>query len=148
MIPIKSCGFLIFRQADEPDATGSNRSLLLMRHADRWDLPKGHVDGRETNLQCALRELEEETAITPADIQIDPTFRFRNQYVVQRHRRGAEPGWKTLIIFLARLRRPVELQLTEHLGCQWWDWQPQLQIQPQTIDPLLRQLDRHWQGRD
>ena len=145
MIEIKSCGFLIFRQPAESDANQApDRSLLLMRHPDRWDLPKGHVDGQETNLQCALRELEEETGIGAADIQIDPTFRFRHQYVVPQHRRGPEPGWKTLIVFLAQLQRPVSLQLTEHEGCQWFDWQPGMEIQTQTIDPLLRQVDRHW----
>jgi hypothetical protein len=38
-IPIvKSCGFLIFRNV------GSSTEFLLMRHANRYDLPKGHVN--------------------------------------------------------------------------------------------------------
>ncbi len=55
----KSCGFLIYRN-------NPARSFLLMRHTDRWDLPKGHVDPNETNLECALRELKEETGIDAA----------------------------------------------------------------------------------
>ena len=43
-------------------------SFLLMRHATRWDLPKGHIDEGETEIQCALRELVEETGITADDI--------------------------------------------------------------------------------
>ena len=43
----KSCGFLIMR--GEPP-----REFLLMRHADRWDLPKGHVDPGETEMHLDL----------------------------------------------------------------------------------------------
>ena len=60
MDKVDSCGFLIFR--DDTDKRGkTKRNFLLMRHADRWDLPKGHVDPGEKKKQCALRELEEET---------------------------------------------------------------------------------------
>ncbi|MFN9976001.1 MAG: NUDIX domain-containing protein, partial [Phycisphaerae bacterium] len=45
-----SCGFLIVK-GDPID------SFLLMRHPKRWDLPKGHVDPGETEMECALREL-------------------------------------------------------------------------------------------
>lgn len=41
--------------------------ILLVRGklSGKWSLPKGHMEGRETDLQCALRELYEETGITP-----------------------------------------------------------------------------------
>ena len=52
----RSCGFLIV--AGDPV-----QSFLLMKHADRWDLPKGHVDPGETDMEAALRELEEETGM-------------------------------------------------------------------------------------
>ena len=64
MAKVKSCGFLVIRNDPNP-------SFLLMRHADRWDLPKGHVDPGESNKECALRELEEETGITVDDIEVD-----------------------------------------------------------------------------
>ena len=64
MSEIKSCGFLIVRGKPVAD-------FLLMRHTNRWDLPKGHVDLGENELQCALRELEEETSITTNEIEID-----------------------------------------------------------------------------
>ena len=53
---LTSCGFLIARQQFDLE-------LLIMEHADRLDLPKGHVDPGETQMQCALRELEEETGL-------------------------------------------------------------------------------------
>ena len=69
---VKSCGFLILR-GDPPC------EFLLMRHADRWDLPKGHVDRGETEMECALRELHEETGITADDIELIDRFRFTTQ---------------------------------------------------------------------
>ena len=69
--------------------------FLLMRHTDRWDLPKGHVDPGETELQCALRELEEETSITINDIEIDNDFRFTTQYPVvsKKKDRSVKKRW-------------------------------------------------------
>ena len=43
---VKSCGFLVVK---------SNQSFLLMEHANRYDLPKGHMKVGETEQQTALR---------------------------------------------------------------------------------------------
>lgn len=140
MPKIKSCGFLIIRDDPSP-------SFLLMRHPNRWDLPKGHVDPGETNLECALRELEEETGITVDDIELDETFKFKHKYLVCSNRTGNVPKKKKLIIYLARLIRPVKLKLTEHDSFEWFDWQPPHRIQEKTIDPLLAHFAEHayWQ---
>lgn len=44
-----------------------NDKILLVkgRLSGKWSLPKGHMEGRENDLQCALRELFEETGIQP-----------------------------------------------------------------------------------
>ena len=46
MREVKSCGFFVMK----PD-----RSFLLMKHADRYDLPKGHMEAGETEHQTAVR---------------------------------------------------------------------------------------------
>ncbi len=137
MPEIKSCGFLIYR--DDP-----RRSFLLMRHPDRWDLPKGHVDPGESDLECALRELEEETGIFSTQIAIQDSFQFTYHYTVNTPRHGNVPKPKVLIIFLAKLLEHVEIVLTEHDGFEWFDWNPPHQIQTKTIDPLLNELDDFW----
>ena len=138
MSDLRSCGFLIFRR--EPEL-----SLLLMEHKNRLDLPKGHVDSGETDRQCALRELQEETGITVNDIQIDPDFIYQDQYEVCYKRTGNQPQQKTLLIYLAELVKPVELAITEHQGYHWLPWKPPHQLQEYTIDPLLSQLQTHWE---
>ena len=135
---VKSCGFLIVR--GDPV-----REFLLMRHADRWDLPKGHLDPGESELACALRELKEETGIGPEDIDIFDDFRFTLEYPVQTPRDGLAN--KTLVVFLARLRRDVLVQPTEHRDYRWFAWSPPHQIQTRTIDPLLAAVHRYFADR-
>jgi 8-oxo-dGTP pyrophosphatase MutT (NUDIX family) len=141
MMPeVFSCGFLIFRRQPQLE-------FLLMRHAERWDLPKGHVDPGETHLACALRELQEETGILPSDIQIDPDFQFIHDYLVTYKTTPEVTRTKRLIVFLGTLINAVDVQATEHLGYQWFPWKPPHAIQTQTIDPLLESLDLYFQSR-
>lgn len=115
-----------------------------MKHPSRWDLPKGHVDPGETDLQCALRELEEETSIRHDDIEVDPDFVFENKYLVNQKRYGGKGlVEKTLKIYLGRLIRPVEIVVTEHDGFKWFNWKPPHRIQDWTIDPLLSAVNEH-----
>lgn len=136
MKKLRSCGVLIVR-GDPVD------SFLLMLHPDRYDLPKGHVDEGETDLECALRELEEETAITADDIVFDDDFRFVHKYKVRPKKYDRKECKKTLVIFLARLVNDVEIEVTEHDGYEWTKWKPPHKIQKQTIDPLLQHLASH-----
>ena len=133
MLENKSCGFLIVRGEGV-------REFLLMRHADRWDLPKGHVDEGETEMECALRELEEETGIASRDIEVIDGFRFTHQYPV-RSKRDGQLDDKKLVVFLARLVRDVTINATEHGGYEWFAWRPPHKIQERTIDPLLAAVE-------
>ncbi len=130
---VRACGVLVLTSPPQ-------ERFLLMRHKDRWDLPKGHVDPGETDVECALREMVEETGIPLDAIDLDPFFRFEHQYEVREARSGGELRLKTLVIFLARLTRDVPINVTEHPGYEWFEWRPPHRIQEQTIDPLLAAL--------
>jgi 8-oxo-dGTP pyrophosphatase MutT (NUDIX family) len=132
----KSCGVLIIR--GDPI-----REFLLMRHSDRWDLPKGHVDPGETEMQCALRELREETGIGAADVQLVDGFRFESRYPVRA--KSGQVYDKTLVLFLGRLVCDVPIAVTEHQGYEWFAWNPPHRIQAWTIDPLLGELEKFLQ---
>ena len=108
-----------------------------MKHADRYDLPKGHIEPGESDLECALREMNEETGIPISAVQVESGFEYRSIYYPQYARSDNEIIEKTLIIFLGWVDVPIITISTEHLGYEWIDWQPPHQIQAQTIDPLL-----------
>jgi 8-oxo-dGTP pyrophosphatase MutT (NUDIX family) len=52
---IKAAGGLVLNE--------DNKMLMIFRRG-KWDLPKGKLDKGETLGQCAVREVEEETALT------------------------------------------------------------------------------------
>ena len=134
MRQVKSCGFLLLRQ--EPE-----RSFLLMQHPTRWDLPKGHVEEGESELECAYRELYEETGIEAHDLDQEEKFRFTLEYSVADRQNPEETAHKTLVIFLGWLRNSVSIEVTEHESYQWFPWAPPHEVQPQTIDPLLAAVE-------
>lgn len=115
MRKVRSCGVFCIRPVPRPQ-------YLLMKHARRWDIPKGHVEDGESDIVCALRELVEETGIREEQIEIDPEFRFENTYHPRMKRHGGEVVEKTVVVFLGRLVSPVKIRISEHEGFRWFDW--------------------------
>ncbi len=132
---IEAGGCLLFCRQPTPQ-------FLLMRHARRWDLPKGHAEPGEDILQTALRETHEETGIAEQLIDIDDDFRFVVEYDV----RGAKRGdyLKRVSYFLGYVAEAYQPNLTEHIGFQWMAWPPAEPIQASTIDPLLGAASEHF----
>lgn len=57
---VTSCGAVTWR------AINGNIEILLIKqfaHKDRWGIPKGHVNGKESLEECALREVKEEAGV-------------------------------------------------------------------------------------
>ncbi len=81
----KSCGALVYRK------TKSQIELLLIknRYGGHWSFPKGHVEGEETEIQTALREVKEETGL---DIQLQEGFRQAVEYF-------PEPNIKKQVVY-------------------------------------------------
>lgn len=131
----EAAGFLLMVRGPRPQ-------FLLMQHAERWDLPKGHAEDGESLLETALRETEEEAGIPAASIEVDPEFRFVTEYRVEGKRRGSYD--KRVTYFLGFLDHKPEIEVTEHLGHRWWDWPCEGSIQTQTIDPLLQALRKYF----
>ena len=107
----KSCGFVLFN-SDE---------FLLIQHPTKskgdeghWDFPKGHVEGIETELETAKRELIEETGI--AEFRIFNGFRHRIEYNFSKDNRIVS---KEVIFFLAESNiKDVKLS-SEHQNFIW-----------------------------
>ena len=72
-----SAGFVIYH--DHPIY---GRQFLLLRHSGNghWSFPKGLIDNNETDLEAAIRELEEETGIQKQNVSIHSTFQKEIEY--------------------------------------------------------------------
>jgi len=79
-----------------------------------WDLPKGHIEGKETEQETAQREVEEETGI--ADVVFFPGFQVRIHYFFQS--KGKKIS-KTVVFFLAETKEKRVRISHEHLAFQW-----------------------------
>lgn len=132
---IEAAGFLLFNPGDQPH-------FLLMQHAKRWDLPKGHAEAGEELLQTALRETEEETGIATNHIAVDEDFRYVTEYPVMGAKRG--DYLKRVTYLLGYVSQPHQPLLTEHIGFRWFPWPPPGPIQVTTIDPLLAAVAAHF----
>jgi len=107
----KSCGIVLFN-SDE---------FLLIQHLSKsngneghWDFPKGHVEGNETELETAKRELVEETGII--DFRLLDGFRHRIEYFFQK---GNEIIPKEVIFFLAESNTKDVVLSSEHQNFAW-----------------------------
>lgn len=130
------------------DQDGGGRQFLLMRHSDRWDLPKGHAEPGETPRQTALRETEEETGIDVSRITLDDAFVYSITYPVTYRDHGDRVFEKRVTFFIGYVDQPWPVNCTEHVGHEWFRWNPPHRIQAQTIDPLLAAVDAHFRTTD
>jgi len=139
---LKSCGIILF--------TKDRKEFLLMKHASRYDLPKGHKEKGETDIETALREFQEETSLDPQNISVDPNFKYEVTYFPNYKRFGYQQVEKVLNIFLAHWNVDANPKIitTEHQGFQWLPWNPPHSIQQNTIDPMLQQLEKHFKSTD
>ncbi|MFN6373932.1 MAG: NUDIX hydrolase [Chitinophagia bacterium] len=58
-IIIEAAGGMVFN---------SKRELLMMKRKGKWDMPKGKLDDGETMEDCAIREVIEETGLSPLQL--------------------------------------------------------------------------------
>ena len=68
----KSCGAIVFTKRD-----GKILFVIVEEASGAYSFPKGHVEGDETEMQTAAREILEETSLKPRFV---PGFRETDEY--------------------------------------------------------------------
>jgi bis(5'-nucleosidyl)-tetraphosphatase len=135
MEKVKSCGIICFTRTKQP-------SFLLMKRSHRYDLPKGHIEPGETELQCALRELFEETGINKQQVCLELDFRFKTTYYPRYRSFNGNKVEKSLVIFFAWVSEELEIVMTEHSASEWIKWNPPHYFHNRIIDELLSAVER------
>ena len=87
--------------------------LLYYRHG-YWDLPKGKLEGQETNLQAAIRELKEETGL---EATIHPGFEQSLAYMFKD--KSGQLVDKTVTFFVGKASTKNVTISHEHLSYKW-----------------------------
>lgn len=67
----KACGCIIIE---------NDKVLLVQQTNGDWGFPKGHVEGNETEVETAIREVKEETNI---DVKVEEDKRYSTEYDIE-----------------------------------------------------------------
>ena len=100
----KSCGAVVFTKKD-----GELLFVVVQEKGGAYSYPKGHMEGDETEMETARREIFEEVGLRPAFL---PGFRVEDEYDL-----AEKPGTrKRVVYFLAEfgdeplIPRPGEIR--------------------------------------
>ncbi|MBP3541040.1 MAG: NUDIX domain-containing protein [Clostridia bacterium] len=98
----KSCGAIVFTRQD-----GQLLFVVVQEHSGHYSFPKGHVEGDETELETARREVFEEIGLQPDFVE---GFRQTDEYDL-----AEKPGTrKQVVYFLAEFgNQPLTPQPSE-----------------------------------
>ncbi len=109
----RSAGVIVFSN-DQSDL-----SFLLLKHKDgHWGFPKGHMNPGEDEIDCAIRELSEETGISRKELEFEPGFQRMVDY---SYRRNNEDVHEDTTYLLGAVPNPSNITLSneEHTTFAW-----------------------------
>ena len=106
----KSCGAVVYRFTD-----GNLFFLIEHMKLGHVSIPKGHVEGNETEEETAVREIREETNL---EVRLDTGFRHEVSY-------SPSPGIEKQVVFFAAEAATDDLknQECEVSALEWMPWE-------------------------
>jgi len=123
-----SAGAVILRHAP-----GGWRYLLL-RVFRTWDFPKGGVEAGESAMQAAVREVEEETALTGLEFRWGDAHRDTEPYSggkIARYYAAVSQSGDVSLPINPELGRP------EHHEFRWVSYAEARRLLPERLQPVL-----------
>ena len=98
----KSCGAIIIKDG---------KILLVKENKGHWGLPKGHMEGNETEIETAIREVKEETNL---DVTLNENKRYEISYIIDN------TIDKNVVYFMAKtIDGELERQESEINKAEW-----------------------------
>jgi len=117
MIKQKSAGVIVFRR----DGRGI-KYLLLHHGGEYWNFPKGRQEAGETDVQTALRELEEETGIKAIKLLDGFCHDYEYDFDTTVCDGVKEKIAKTAVFFLGEVVNDEVKISDEHFDFGWFDF--------------------------
>lgn len=117
----KTIGIIVFKKEGQ-----GIRYLLLHHGGEYWNFPKGRQEGLETELDSAMRELEEETGITKIEITDDFKDDYNYDFDTEVNNGVKEKIYKQAIFFLGEVKDEKIRISDEHLDFGWFDYETAL----------------------
>lgn len=102
----KSCGAVMFTRQN-----GIPLYVIVQSKEGYFGFPKGHMEQNETETETALREIKEETGLSPALI---PGFRTEDEHLIPWTHK--EPVMKNIVYFLAEYENQFPKAQEEELA--------------------------------
>lgn len=113
---------------------GGGWRYLVLRVFRTWDFPKGGVEAGEAPLEAALREVEEETALTGLEFRWGEVYRDTARYSagkVARYYVAASTTGNVALPINPELGRP------EHHEFRWVSYGEAKRLLPERLQPIL-----------
>jgi 8-oxo-dGTP pyrophosphatase MutT (NUDIX family) len=134
MIEAESSGIIPFR-----NTRNKREYLVLKSRTNDWEFPKGSIESDEELQQTALRELEEETAITSLKI-IDG---FKKDYAYKFENDG-EIVHKKVNLFIGHSYEASADLSNEHYDHQWRTFDQAIStLSHNSIKQILKKADQY-----
>ncbi|MBI5158574.1 NUDIX domain-containing protein [Candidatus Micrarchaeota archaeon] len=112
-----SSGAVVYRLEE-----GKPLYLILHYEERHWDFPKGKIEGSETLLETAKREIKEETGIT--QLEFDEQFKEKITYF---YKHAGKTIFKQVDFFLARTTQEQATLSSEHTESEWLEFEKALE---------------------
>ncbi|MAY87115.1 MAG: RNA pyrophosphohydrolase [Pseudooceanicola sp.] len=140
-LPYRPCVGVMLANAEGGIFVGQRRD----RDTDAWQMPQGGIDAGETPVQAALRELGEETGLTPDKVRIVAeteawlTYDLPHDLVpnIWKGRfRGQEQKW----VLMRFTGEDADVNInTEHPEFSEWQWLPHADLVANIV-PFKREV--------
>ena len=119
---VKSCGVIIFHIPKNSKNKNDYEFLLLHYESGHWDYVKGHVEKNETEIETALRELDEETSLK--DVKVIKGYKEDLSYIFSHNKQLIN---KTVVYFLAESKENNIKISDEHIDYIWLPYKEALE---------------------